>query len=358
MLVVASVSGAVTATYIVNTKSSELTAKNNTPIFQKKKTVSDNESYGIPANSINKVAEEIGPAVVGITNSANGFSKNEENQNTSSGIIFKSDGLIITDYHAIEGAKKITVKLSNGKNGKVFSGKLIGFDVPTDLAIIKIDAKNLPTASFGDSSKVRAGDVAIAIGNPVGDEFKESITAGVISSPSISVDVPNKATGETVNYNVIQTDATINESNSGGALCNEKGEVIGINSVKVSPEYNSEGLGFAVSINEVKEIIDQITKNGKVIRPFLGVVVGTALPIKNHGISGAYIKEVTPNGGAAKAGIKPTDIIVELDGIKVMNIDDIRDILYNKKIGDKIPCKVYREGKYKKLQITLLENKE
>ncbi|WP_235699798.1 S1C family serine protease [Clostridium hydrogenum] len=358
MLVVASASGAVTATYIVNTKSSELAAKNNTPIFQKKKVVSDNTNYEIPANSINKVAEDVGPAIVCITNSADDSSGKDEKQNIASGIIFKSDGSIITNYHVIEGAKKITVKLSNGKNGKVFNAKLIGYDVPTDLAIIKIDAKNLPTVTFGDSSKLRTGDVAIAIGNTLGDEFKETVTAGIVSATNMSVSVPDNDTGEPVKYNIIQTDATINFGNSGGALCNEKGEVIGINSLKISPEHSSDGIGFAISINEVKQIIDQLIKNGKVIRPFLGVVVGTSIPDKNNGISGAYIKEVLPNGGAEKAGIKPTDIIVELDGIKVVNSDDIRDILYSKKIGDKIPCKVYREGKYKKLQIVLSQNNE
>lgn len=358
MIVVAATSGAITAAYIVNTKYSDSTSKNNAPIFQKKKSLEESSSYDIPANSVNKVAEAVGPAVVGITNNADAFEGDSSKQSSGSGIIFKSDGYIVTNYHVIEGADKVIVKLSNGKNGRTFRATVIGTDATSDLAIVKIDANNLPTATFGDSSKTRVGDVAIAIGNPLGEEFEGSVTAGIISANNRNIDVIDEKTGEVTRYKVVQTDAAINPGNSGGALCNERGDVIGINSLKLGADYNVEGMGFAIPINDAKKIIDELLKNGKVIRPFLGIVSGTAIADKNNGVQGAYIKGVVPGSGAAKAGIKPTDIITEIDGIKVVTIDDIRDILERKKIGDKVPCKVYRQGKFVKVQIVLTENKE
>lgn len=360
MMAVASVSGAVTAAYMVNVKYSDSLAKNNTPIFQKKKALSSNnnsETSSVTENSINKVAQEVGPSVVGVTSSANGF-KGKDEDNAGSGVIFKSDGYIVTNYHVIQSATTITVKLPNGKNGNVFKAKLVGHDDLSDLAIIKIEAHNLPTAVFGDSSKIKIGDNAIAIGNPFGEEFQGSVTLGIISTVNKEIDLSDDTTGEVSKYKIIETDAAINQGNSGGALCNANGEVIGINSLKLGSKYGDDGMGIAVSINEAKKVIDQIMKNGKVTRPFLGVIGGTALADKNNGIQGAYVKTVVSGSGLEKAGIKSNDIIVELDGVKVTSIDDIQSIIQNKKIGDKIPCKVYRKGKYIKCEVVLSENKE
>lgn len=361
MIAVASVSGAVTAAYMVNVKYSDSLAKNNTPIFQKKKALSSNsnnsDASSVTENSINKVAQEVGPSVVGVTTNANGFKAKDE-YNAGSGIIVKSDGYIVTNYHVVQGSSTITVKLPNGKNGNVFKAKIIGHDDLSDLAIIKIEARNLPTAVFGDSSKLKIGDNAIAIGNPFGEEFQGSVTLGIISTVNKEIDLSDDTKGEVSKYKVIETDASINQGNSGGALCNANGEVIGINSLKLGTKYGDDGMGIAVSINEAKKVIDQIMKNGKVTRPFLGVIGGTALADKNNGIQGAYVKTVVSGSGLEKSGIKSDDIIVELDGVKVTSIDDIQNIIQNKKIGDKIPCKVYRKGKYVKCEVVLSENKE
>lgn len=363
MMAVASVSGAVTAAYMVNVKYSDSLARNNTPIFQKKKALSSNsnnnnsDASSVTENSISKVAQEVGPSVVGVTTSANGF-KSKDEYNAGSGIIVKSDGYIVTNYHVIQGSSTIIVKLPNGKNGNVFKAKIIGHDDLSDLAIIKIEARNLPTAVFGDSSRIKIGDNAIAIGNPFGEEFQGSVTLGIISTVNKEIDLSDESKGEVSKYKVIETDASINQGNSGGALCNANGEVIGINSLKLGAKYGDDGMGIAVSINEAKKVIDQIMKNGKVTRPFLGVIGGTALADKNNGIQGAYVKTVVSGSGLEKAGIRPDDIIVELDGVKVTTIDDIQSIIQNKKIGDKIPCKVYREGKYVKCEVVLSENKE
>lgn len=361
MMAVASVSGAITAAYMVNVKYSDSLAKSNTPIFQKKKALSSNtinsDASSVTENSINKVAQEVGPSVVGVTTSANGF-KGKDEYNAGSGIIIKSDGYIVTNYHIVQGSSTITVKLPNGKNGNVFKAKVIGYDDLSDLAIIKIEARNLPTAVFGDSLKLKIGDNAIAIGNPFGEEFQGSVTLGIISTVNKEIDLADETKGEVSKYKVIETDASINQGNSGGALCNANGEVIGINSLKLGAKYGDDGMGIAVSINEAKKVIDQIMKNGKVTRPFLGVIGGTALADKNNGVQGAYVKTVVSGSGLEKAGIKSDDIIVELDGVKVTSIDDIQNIIQSKKIGDKIPCKVYRKGKYVKCEVVLSENKE
>lgn len=360
MIAVASISGAVTAAYIVNVKYSDSLVKNNTPILQKKKALSSNSSNSdtsVTENYINKVAQEVGPSVVGVTSSPNGFKEKDQDE-VGSGVIFKSDGYIVTNCHMVQNLKTITVKLPNGKNGNVFKAELVGSDDLSDLAVIKINSRNLPTAVFGDSSKIKIGDSAIAIGNPIGQEFQGSVTSGIISAINKNINLSDDPTGEISKYKIIETDAIINQGNSGGALCNANGEVIGISSLKLGAKYADSGMNVAISINEAKKIIDQIMKNGKVTRPFLGVVGGTALADRNNGIQGAYVKSIVSGSGLANAGIKADDIITELDGVKVTSIDDIRDIIQDKKIGDKMPCKVYRKGKYIKYEVVLSENKE
>ncbi|ADZ22259.1 serine protease Do [Clostridium acetobutylicum] len=352
-ITISALSGAITATYVVNTRYYELAEKSNTPMFQEKKSVIGNSS--VPTNSVNKVSEEVGPSIVGIINSNDAGSDGEE-QTISSGIIFKSDGYIVTNYHLINGANKVLVRLSNAKAGKEIEASLVGFDSASDIAIIKVNSHNLPTAIFGDSSKVRAGDLAIAIGSSLGNEASGSVTAGIVSSANRNLKLQDDANTQGSSYKVLQTDASINQINSGGALCNEKGEVIGVNSSKIGSQYNSEGMGFAISINQVKDIIDQIMKNGKVIKPFVGIVGGDIKVRSQDNMKGVYVKEVVPGSGAAKAGLRPSDIILELNGQRILSTNDIGSIVSSSKIGDKVPCKVNRNGKIVKIQITLTEN--
>jgi serine protease Do len=191
------------------------------------------ETANIPKNSVTKVAELVGPTVVGINNNRTTL-RGVTPYGSGSGIIFDANGYIVTNNHVVEGASSVTVILPGSKNA--IPATIIGTDSKTDLAVIKIDAKNLPTAKFGDSSKVRVGDMAIAIGNPLGQEFAGSVTVGYISAVNRTVNFDNKE------YKLIQTDAAINEGNSGGALTNEAGEVIGINTLK---NLGAEGMGFA-----------------------------------------------------------------------------------------------------------------
>ena len=213
-----------------------------------------------------RAAKMVGPAVVGITNKAvvrDWFNNPVETQGVGSGVIFREDGYIVTNNHVVSGAKEIIVSLSDGRSLK---GKLIGADELTDLAVVKVDGKDLPTAKFGDSDQIVVGEPAIAIGNPMGLEFRGSVTSGVVSAVNRTLDISDKL------VKLIQTDAAINPGNSGGALVNADGEVIGINSAKLAAS-GVEGMGFAIPTNTVQNIIDEIMNKGYVARPYLGVSV-------------------------------------------------------------------------------------
>lgn len=343
LILIAAITGGLSGAYVIKKYN-----KSNTNNYQSSNLSQNNtSSVESPKNAINKVAEAVGPAVVGINNKGENF-WGTVNQGSGSGIIFDPNGYIVTNYHVVQGASKVYVKLSSGK---VFEAKLVGYDARSDLAVIKINANNLPTAKFGDSSKVRVGDMAIAIGNPLGEEFAGSVTAGIVSA------VNRKMQYEGSIYNVLQTDAAINPGNSGGALCNENGEVIGINSLKIGAEANAEGMGFAITINEAKGIIDSLMNYGKVKRPALGVL-GQSVSSRDGKIQGFYVNEVVPGSGAAIAGVKPTDIITEVDNTKVTSFEDLAAILDKHKIGDSVPCKIWRDGSTIQAKIKLSEMKE
>lgn len=347
-ILIASVSGAVSGAYIVDKKYSD---KTYTPINQSlvetKEGNSKDETTDLPKNAVTKVAEVVSPTVVGISNSSEGFFGLQD-AGSGSGIIFDPNGYIVTNNHVIEGAAKLTIKFSSGKT---LPAKLVGADPRSDLAVIKVEAMNLPTAKFGDSSRVKVGDMAIAIGNPLGEEFSGSVTAGIISALNRKIQYGGAI------YKVLQTDAAINPGNSGGPLCNGAGEVIGINSLKIGAEQNAEGMGFAIGINEAKSIIKSLVESGKVSRPALGIY-GQGVVSEEKNIEGVYVAQVVEGSGADAAGIKRADIIIELDKKKVTKSDDLSEILDKHKIGDSIQCKILRNGKTIEVNITLSEVKE
>ena len=318
----------------------------NSSLTQQSSSGSLSKIADISASAITKTAATVGPAVVGISNKAQG-NFGLQDVDSGSGIIFDSKGYIVTNNHVIDNASKITVKLSSGK---VLDAKVIGTDSRSDLAVIKVDATNLPIAKFGDSSKVSVGDTAIAIGNPLGEEFAGTVTAGIISAVNRQINYGGAI------YKLIQTDAAINPGNSGGALCNKDGEVIGINSLKLGASENAEGMGFAITINEAKTIIASLMKTGTVTRPYLGILGQDAVSETNN-VQGVYVNEIVPGSGAASAGIKPTDIIIELDGTKVQKFSDLAGIIDKHKIGDKVSCKLLRGGKTISINVTLTQMK-
>ncbi|WP_082193162.1 S1C family serine protease [Bacillus rubiinfantis] len=325
------------------------------------------------SNSIADTVEKLSKTIVGIENyqqqqSIDFFGNKQSSQNveagSGSGVIFqKTNGsaYVVTNNHVVEGASRLEVSLYNGSKT---SATVIGTDALTDLAVLKIDDKNVTdTASFGDSSSLRPGDQVYAIGNPLGSELSRTVTQGIVSATNRSISVSTSAGDwETT---VIQTDAAINPGNSGGALINNQGQVVGINSMKIS-ENGVEGLGFAIPSNDVIPIVNQLIKNGKIDRPYLGVgladldevsrVYLAELPDKVT--QGALVMNIDANSAAAKAGFQPKDVIVSMNGEKITNSSDLRKYLYTKaKIGDDIRFKVYRDGKRITLTAKLTNNR-
>ena len=350
-ILIAAVSGGASGAYIVDKKyANKIYPPSNTPLIVNR----SEELISLEAskNVVTKVADIIGPAVVGISNQVEG-----RISQSGSGIIFDSKGYIVTNNHVIEGSNKIIVKLSNGK---ALDAKCIGFNANADLAVIKIECLNLPTAKFGDSSRVKVGDVAIAIGNPLGEELTGTVTAGIISG------VNRKVKYEGSYLRLLQTDAAINPGNSGGALCNDAGEVIGINCLKIGSVNfeNIEGIGFARTINEVDQVIKQIMKSTKAkpnldesrrVNPkIIGIVAEEAVPELNEGVRGVYVREVIKGSGAAAAGLKPTDIIVEVDNVKVTKVKELDEVVNHHVTNVDLNCKVWRNGKIVYLIINLI----
>lgn len=298
-----------------------------------------------------RAAKAVGPAVVGITNKAvarDWFNNPVQVEGAGSGVIFRKDGYIVTNNHVISGAKEIIVSLSDGRS---LSGKLVGADELTDLAVVKVDADDLPTAEFGNSDDIMVGEPAIAIGNPMGLEFQGSVTSGVISALNRSLEIDDRV------LKVVQTDAAINPGNSGGALVNADGKVIGINSAKIA-RSDIEGMGFAIPINTVKQIVDDLMTSGKVTRPYLGVGIFDKETAGRYGYilnvdKGVYIQNVTVNGPAYKAGLRQGDIILAIGDKETNKVSDVRNTILDSKVGDTVQVKYERNGRVSTVDVAL-----
>ncbi|MCI6869690.1 MAG: trypsin-like peptidase domain-containing protein [Selenomonadales bacterium] len=299
-----------------------------------------------------RAARAVGPAVVGITNKAvarDWFNNQFEiEQGVGSGVIFRADGYIVTNNHVIAGAKEIIVSLADGRS---VSGELIGTDEITDLAVVKIDADNLTAAEFGDSNDIMVGEPAIAIGNPLGLEFQGSVTAGVISALNRTLNLNDRQ------FKLIQTDAAINPGNSGGALVNADGLVIGINSAKLAAN-GVEGMGFAIPINTVRDIVAELMEKGRVIRPWLGVGVFDKETAARQGYrlnadAGVYVEHVDKDGSAGAAGIRRGDIILEIAGKPVNTVGELRSAVAEQKVGTVIQVKLQRDDDIITVDVTL-----
>ena len=295
--------------------------------------------------SIPDVVESVSPSVVGITSRlANGTS-------TGSGIIFSEDGYIVTNAHVIEGALSVQVSLSNGSG---YSAQIVGSDTKSDLAVLKIDASGLPAAVFGDSDQLRVGETAIAIGNPLSLELAGTVTVGVISALNREVEIDGRY------MTLLQTDAAINPGNSGGALLNRRGEVIGINSVKMASSQ-IEGLGFAIPSNDAVPIIRELMQNGYVSgRAALGITGSEVSPSMAfyYGIpQGILVRYVSQGSGADLAGLEAGDIITAIDGVEITSQAELSRQLDNYAAGDRAELTVYQiaKGQTKTLTIVLSE---
>ena len=312
-------------------------------------------------------ANKILPSIVGIQieyNVTSMFSIFGGNQSstataTGSGIIISDDGYILTNNHVVSSseseayyqvseATKITVTLFN--DDTQYEATIVGTDEETDLAVIKIDATGLTRAEFADSDSIKVGEFAMAVGSPLG--LQSTITCGVVSAVNREVTDTDRKT-----YTLIQTDAAINAGNSGGALVNSEGKVIGVNTLKLTGN-DVEGMGFAIPINSTTDITSQLIQYSKVRRPYIGVTgmdLDAETARKNNLVEGIYVKDVETFSAAEKGGIKIGDVIIKADGKDVKTMDELNEIKNSHNIGDEMTITVNRDGEQKDLTITLGE---
>ena len=326
-----------------------------------------------PATSFAPIAKRVSPNVVNIftTRKARHFPRLDEplsqffgprqgdgsvprqrrEQSLGSGVILTGDGYIATNNHVVAAADTVKVVLPDGKE---FTAKVIGTDPQTDLAVVKVDGKSLPAITVTDSDNVDVGDIVLAVGNPFG--VGQTVTSGIVSAKS-------RGGMGIVDYeDFIQTDASINPGNSGGALIDAEGRLIGINTAILSRTGGNQGVGFAVPVNLLRNVMDQLITTGKVTRGYLGVVIQPVTPdlaqeFKLPDASGALVSEVTPGSPGAKAGLKEGDVITEFNGKKVADNQQLRFLAAQTQPGTKVPIKVLRDGKEQRLTVEVGELK-
>lgn len=302
--------------------------------------------------AIVNAVEHATPSVVGISNYGVVFDlwgrSSLQERATGSGVIIGSDGYIVTNYHVIDNARELVVTLGSGEE---LPATIIGADPPTDLAVIKVDKKDLPAVELADSNKLRVGEPAIAIGNPLGLDFQQSVTVGVVSARERSITIQEQK------FTFIQTDAAINDGNSGGALVNINGKVVGINTAKIKIP-GVEGMGFAIPSNTVRQITADLINKGKVIRPWIGVYISTLTPLEAQRLDlsvdyGVLVTDVAAGGPAFKAGIKANDVIIALEGNKVTGSSELQQALYQYNVGQKIKLTVMRDKEELNIEVAL-----
>ena len=309
--------------------------------------------------TVPEIAAKVGPSCVGVINktkvtpqryydpftgryyyTSDPNSDELQEQGSGSGIIISTDGYIVTNHHVIDGASEISVILNTGDE---CVAKLVGADSKSDLAVLKIEKSGLPAATLGNSDELQVGELAVAIGNPLGQELAGSVTAGVISALNRKMTVDNK------DYNLVQTDAAINPGNSGGALVNKYGEVIGINTIKLS-STEVEGIGFAIAITEAKPIIDDLMSNGYVSgRPLVGISV-------SENRNGLTVEQIAEGSGAEAAGMQIGDLIVKADGKTVKTSKELNEIRDKKSPNDVLKLTVIRNGELMDIDVKLGED--
>lgn len=310
------------------------------------------------ANFIAAAVNKTGPAVVRIDSSRTlsnraAQSRDRVLRGTGSGFIIQSNGLVLTNAHVVDGADTVTVTL---KDGRTFTGRVLGEDRLTDVAVVKIQASSLPTVSVGNSDQLKPGEWAIAIGNPLG--LDNTVTAGIISATdrsSSDVGVPDKRVG------FIQTDAAINPGNSGGPLLNQQGQVVGMNTAIIG---RAQGLGFAIPINRAQQLANQLIAKGKVDHPYLGVQMATLTPaikerlnsdadsgVRVQADQGVVIVGVAQNSPAAAAGVQTGDVIQRINGQLVKTASDVQQAVETSQIGGNVPVELSRNGRSLSLSV-------
>ena len=305
---------------------------------------------------ITQILEDITKCVVGISIKNTGSSIFLNNSTAElglgTGMIISENGFILTNWH-VAGDKYSSCYVTVD-NGKIINGKVVWADKDLDLAIIKINASNLKYIQLGDSDNIKIGEQAYAIGNPIGVEFQRTVTSGIISGINRTVKIDEEK-GSSYMEDLIQTDAGINPGNSGGPLINSKGEVIGINTVKIT---EAEGIGFAVPINIVKPIIESFSNSGEFEEAYLGIFAydKNVIPYLDSSIelnSGIYIAQISADGPSYSSGLRTGDIITKIDDRTVNKMSELRNYIYTKKVGDEVNLTILRNNKEKSIKIKL-----
>lgn len=288
--------------------------------------------------TIQEIYRLVNPAVVTV------IAQLDIGASVGTGVIFRDDGYLFTNYHVVAGGTDCSVTLASGKT---YDAKYVGGDISRDIAVLKVNAKDLPAAEMGNSDALAVGDPVYAIGNPLGVELRGTLTDGIVSA--INRDV--KVEGRTMT--LIQTNAALNEGNSGGPLINVYGQVIGINTIKMmSFTSNVEGLGFALPMASVEKMVNDILDYGEVQpEPQLGILVGTQLRVLQDGTEGAEVLEVEANSAADQAGLQMGDVIISAGGENVSATHTLLRIRQQFRVGDEMPMRIWRNGKY--LDVTL-----
>lgn len=273
---------------------------------------------------------------------------------SGTGVVLSQDGYLVTNYHVISGAKEINVLLTDDRS---FTAQSVGYDAVSDLAVLHIDAQNLTAAQFGSSDNLRVGDTVVAIGDPLGVEFRGTYTNGIVSAINRDVEVNGRT------MTLIQTNAALNSGNSGGPLINCYGQVIGINTVKIgafADDAGVEGLGFAIPSTQVKEIVDQIIAQGYVSgRPTLGISGEALSKFYQHYYrmpAGLYITHVDSGSDADQKGVQPGDILLYLGDTRINGMDDLKTAIYDCQVGQQVEVILYRRGQQYRLTLTLSED--
>ncbi|MBS1806783.1 MAG: Do family serine endopeptidase [Acidobacteria bacterium] len=269
-----------------------------------------------------------------------------------SGVIVTQDGYILTNNHVVDGAEKVEVELADKR---IFKANVIGTDPPSDIAVIKLDATGLPTVPLGDSTQAEVGDIVLAVGNPLG--VGQTVTMGIISAKGRST---TSGVGRQSYEDFLQTDAPINRGNSGGALVNLKGELVGIPSQILSPSGGSIGIGFAIPTNMARKVMEQLIAGGKVKRGMLGVIIGQmdtelAEQFGYKGAGGVLVQEVSPGLAAEKAGLKHGDIITEFEGHRIVDSNEFRNLVANIPPGSSVKLKIWRDGSEREVTAKLVD---
>ena len=300
--------------------------------------------------SLQELYEKCSPSIVAIS----GYIDGQSGYNWGTGVILSPDGLILTNTHVIEGCDRATVTLYNDQ---AYEAKLVGADTISDVALLKIEAKGLPAAELGDSSTLRVGDRVAAIGNPLGESFRNTLTDGIISAIERGVQFNGRS------MTLLQTNTALNEGNSGGALFNMYGQIVGVTNMKMMSSYSSiEGIGFAIPSSTVSGVVNALVRDGEVRgRPSIGITVG-AIPDnakEEYQLpDGLYITAVTKGSDAEAQGVLPGDILTAVNGTPVTTTEEVNDIKNRFKVGDKLHFDIWRDGEELEFDVLLMDTND